>query len=91
MPPGGVYVGGGEYPEGEWGWSNEFRFKWTSGPLEGLQIKFNHVGGTHGGNENGARLGRFPVRVNDKGSIQIGYVGGIGGEGRSWKFRNLRL
>lgn len=91
MPPGGVYVGGGEYAEGEWGWSNEFKFKYTSGPLKGLQIQFNHVGGTHGGHAGGALLGRFPGDVNDAGSVRIGNLAGIGGDSEGYRHSHLQF
>src|SRR5215204_1603451 len=91
MPPGGVYVGGGAYAEGEWGWSNEFRFKYTSGPLKGLQIQFNHVGGTRGGPAGGARLGRFPGDVNSAGSVRIGNIAGIGGDSPGYRHSHLQF
>lgn len=79
-PSGGRFIGGGEYEE-KWtdpqgavhhtgNYSNEFMFKYSGG----LVIKFFHVGGTSGGVEGGARLGRFPNEPN-----RIGNIGGLGG------------
>jgi hypothetical protein len=90
-PPGGRFAGGGEYPEnrkafeaygvGATLWSNTFRWDYSEGPLKELTIKLNHVGGTHGGHRGGATLGRFPGETNGEGSVRIGSIGGIGGNG----------
>lgn len=62
-PPGGTFLrrGSGEYEEkidgvGTGNYSNVFQFSYSGG----LVIKFFHVGGTSGGVEGGARLGRYP-------------------------------
>lgn len=83
-PAGGKFVGGGEYEEKFTGtdgkvwhtgnYSNEFRFQYKGG----LLIKFFHVGGTSGGFEGGATLGRFGQTRAD-GSVRIGNIGGLGG------------
>ncbi len=81
-PPGGTLLGrSGEYAEraGRYitGYSNVFRFGYSGG----LVIEFFHVGGTSGGRAGGARLGRYPGQTNAAGSLRIGSIGGLGGEG----------
>jgi hypothetical protein len=80
-PPGGRLVSGGEY-DNHGSTENYFRFSYTSGPYKGVQISFVHVGGTHGGAEEGQYLGNFGGERNSIGSIRFGNIAGPGGESK---------
>ena len=94
IPKGAKYVKGesnnGEYTsEGER--KNAFTFKYDSGPYKGVTIIPVHVAGTYGGRKGGQNLGKEYVGKNNKligdenedgTSIQIGIIGGIGGDGK---------
>ena len=78
----------GEYKQPDSGTlSNSFGFYFTSGEYEGVEIHFDHVGGTYGGNEGGQYLGKQFIdskgnligSTNAAGSVQIGIIGGVGG------------
>lgn len=68
-------------------WTNLFRWKYTNGVV----VEFFHVGGTYGGTRDGKKLGEAFARYNRNGvptltgstnaagSMQIGYIGGLGG------------
>jgi hypothetical protein len=93
LPPGAIVekLVGERQQEGNTGLTNTFAFSYSSGPLKGMEIWFDHVGGTYGGLEGGQHLGKEFLRAdrggkysligpkNAMGSQQIGLIGGVGG------------
>jgi hypothetical protein len=90
MVSGGEYYNGGTPEEGG-KLENYFRFTYSSGPLKGVTISFVHVGGTSGGKGGGQRLGRFPGDRNAAGSIRIGNIAGLGGEGYGYNHTHIKV
>ncbi|MDQ3802535.1 MAG: hypothetical protein M3416_01575 [Acidobacteriota bacterium] len=94
-PPDGTFIrkGSGEYEEkyedgtGTGNYSNVFQFKYPGD----LVIKFFHVGGTSGGKAGGARLSSYPGQTNAAGSVRIGNIGGLGGEGNRYYHSHLEF
>jgi hypothetical protein len=82
------------------GLTNTFAFYFDSGEYKGVEIWFDHVGGTNGGQVGGQNLGNEFIRrnrdgtysligpTNSAGSSQIGIIGGPGGREPSGISRN---
>ncbi len=87
------------YSEGEW--KNEFVFRFDTGKYKGVSIHYVHVAGTYGGQYGGAFLGKEFINPKNeltgkenaaKTSIQIGYIGGLGGSsGKGKLYRHCHI
>lgn len=81
-------------------WKNEFVFRFDAGKYKGVSIHFVHVAGTYGGQYKAAYLGKEFVNSKNeltgqenesKNSIQIGYIGGLGGEGKLYRHCHITV
>jgi len=66
--------------------SNSFGFYFDSGVYKGVEVHFDHVRGTYGGDYGGQNLGKEFIKnnvligpKNSTGSLQVGLIGGLGG------------
>lgn len=104
VPKGAIFVpfkrknGAEYYKDGEW--KNEFVFRFDTGKYKGISVHFVHVAGTYGGQYEAAYLGKEFVNSKNeltgeenesKTSIQIGYIGGLGGEGKLYKHCHITV
>lgn len=102
VPQGAVLIAGGEYCNDYEGEGKKRRRialkKCDKGSIEnffryrlsgGVEVSFVHVGGTSGGLAGGQRLGNFRGNKNSAGSIQIGTIAGIGGEGAGYNHTHI--
>ncbi len=89
----------GEYQDFSGEWKNEFVFN-LSGQYKGVSIFFVHVAGTYGGKHGGAYLGKEFINSlghltrnqnADKTATQIGFIGGLAGEGRGEALRHTHV
>lgn len=78
----------GEVDGGYGKWNNDFTFHFSQGKYAGVTIIFVHVAGTYGGKFGAAYLGKEFINSKNeligdenqtKTSVQIGYIGGLGG------------
>jgi len=79
----------GEVQDESGNWNSDFTFRFDTGRYKGVTIIFVHVAGTYGGKYGGAYLGKEFINAKNeligaenktKTSIQIGYIGGLGGK-----------
>lgn len=96
------YLRGGEYLSISKTIENYFRFICKTGQYKGVEIAFVHVAGTYGGDKGGKFMGKEFVkttgakkeligRKNKAGSLQIGYIGGLGGEGTGYNHTHVNV
>ena len=79
----------GEVQDESGNWNDDFTFRFDTGKYKGITIIFVHVAGTYGGKYGGAYLGKEFINAKNeligaenktKTSVQIGYIGGLGGK-----------
>lgn len=79
----------GEVQDRDGNWNNDFTFRFDTGKYKGVTVIFVHVAGTYGGQFGAAYLGREFINAKNeltgaenatKTSVQIGYIGGLGGK-----------
>lgn len=96
------YLRGGEYQSISETTENYFRFICKKGRYKGVEIAFVHVAGTYGGDKGGKFMGKEFIETkggkekligpkNKAGSLQIGYIGGLGGEGKGYNHSHVNV